>query len=335
MPAPLHYRLMPVLLLPALLALAFCGFIRPAAAEPITVRSAILELNPEQPSEKTLGRLDYLGGLILAGEDSRFGGYSGLVVDADGGGLWAISDTGHWLRLEFAANEAVPTGIARAEILPLLDQAGRPVATRRDRDAEALRRTGDGRWLVAFERSHRIWTYAQPGGPASGEVALPPAAVEQPSNGGVEAIAALPGGALLLFSEELAAGEEASAAWLQSGTGWRDLAWPLRDGFRPTDAAVIPANVAGAGDVLVLERFFTLLEGPKARLRRIPAAALAIPGPLPSGVVAEWARPWSVDNMEALDVRRAADGSAWLYVMSDDNRNPLQRTLLMVFRLRP
>src|SRR5690606_29247362 len=88
-------------------------------------------------------------------------------------------------------------------------------------------------------------------------------------------------------------------------------------------------------DVLVLERFFTLLEGPKARLRRTPAAALAIPGPLPSGVVAEWARPWSVDNMEALDVRRAADGSAWLYVMSDDNRNPLQRTLLMVLRLRP
>ena len=52
-----------------------------------------------------------------------------------------------------------------------------------------------------------------------------------------------------------------------------------------------------------------------------------------STVVAEWARPSSVDNMEALDIRRAADGALWLYLLSDDNANPLQRTLLMVFRL--
>lgn len=330
MPAALHYRL-----LPALLILAICGCFQATRAEPLIVRSAALELNPEQPAENRLGQLQYVGGLILASEDSRFGGYSGLVVDQDGGGLWAISDTGHWLRLEFGAPEAAPARIARAEWLPLLDQIGRTVGTsRRDRDAEALRRTADGRWLVAFERRHRIWTYAQPGGPATGEIALPPRASEQPDNGGVEAVAALRDGSLLLLSEELALGEDASAAWLSRGAGWRELAWPVRDGFRPTDAAVIPEGAAGAGDVLVLERFFTPLAGPKARLRRIPAAALGASGSLPSSVVAEWARPWSVDNMEALDIRRAADGSAWLYVMSDDNHNGLQRTLLMVFRLQ-
>lgn len=330
MPALLHYRL-----LPAFLILVICSCFQPAWAEPLIVRSAALELNPEQPSETGLGSLQYLGGLVFASEDSRFGGYSGLEVDEDGGGLWAISDTGHWLRLEFGARGVAPSAVTRAELLPLLDSLGRPVTSRRDKDAEALRRAAGGQWLVAFERRHRLWIYAQPGGPAAGEIVLPPSARDQPDNGGLEAIAVLRDGSLLLFSEEQAAGEDSSAAWLQSGTGWRDLAWPLRDGFRPTDAAVLPEGVTGAGDVLVLERFFTPLAGPKARLRRIPAPAVEGSSSLPSSVIAEWARPWSVDNMEALDIRRAEDGSAWLYVMSDDNHNGLQRTLLMVFRLQP
>lgn len=330
MPAALHYRL-----LPALLVLAICAGLQSARAEPLIVRSATLELNPEQPAENRLGPLQYLGGLVLASDDSRFGGYSGLVVDEDGGGLWTISDTGHWLRLEFGASDAVPAGIARAELLPLLDSLGRAVTSARDRDAEALQRRADGRWLVAFERRHRIWTYARPGGPATSEVVLPPAARGQPDNGGLEAMALLSDGSLLLFSEEQGAGNDSGAAWLQRGAGWRALAWPLREGFRPTDAAILPAGMMGAGDLMVLERFFTPLSGPKARLRRIPAAAIDASPSLPSSVVAEWARPWSVDNMEALHIRRAADGSAWLYVMSDDNHNSLQRTLLMVFRLQP
>ncbi len=314
------------LILFVILALPFAP--QPLRAEPLTVRSAALDLHPERPSEIRLGALRYLGGLILASEDSRFGGYSGMAVDADGGGLWAISDTGYWLRLDFGRSEAAPAGIASAAILPLRDAAGRPLQGKRQADAEALRRLPDGRWLVSFERSHRIWLYAEPGGAALGNLPLPPAALQQPVNGGVEALAALPNGDLLLFSEEQEKAEDVGMVWRQRGEGWDDLGWPLRDGFRPTDAAASPDGTA-----FVLERYFTLLAGPKARLRRISAPALEAGGSLPSSVVAEWARPWSVDNMEALDVRRAADGSLWLYLLSDDNANPLQRTLLMVFRL--
>lgn len=308
--------------------LAIFGGAQPLRAEPLPLRSAALVLHPEQPSEIRLGKLRYLGGLVLASEDSRFGGYSGLAVDADGRGLWAVSDLGHWLRLDFGAAEAVPERIASAAILPLRDAAGRPVRSKRDSDAEALRRLPDGRWLVSFERAHRVWLYAEPGGAALTAVTLPAAASQQPGNGGIEAAAALPDGDLLLFSEEHPAGDGASKVWRRRGDAWTDLAWPLRDGFRPTDAASLPD-----GDVMVLERYFTPLVGPKARLRRIPAAALETGGSLLSGVVAEWARPASVDNMEALDIRRAADGALWLYLLSDDNANPLQRTLLMIFRL--
>lgn len=328
MPAPRHYKH-----LAALIILAICGCFQPIRAEPLIVRSAVLDLHPEQPAERVLGELRYLGGLILASEDSRFGGYSGLVVDADGAGLWAVSDLGHWLRLDFAAGEAAPEAIAAARILPLLDPKGRPVTSKRSSDAEALRRMADGRWLVAFERWHRLWIYAEPGGAARTDLPLPASAADQPDNGGIEAAAVLGDGSLLLLSEEKTGDANSGVAWLQRDGTWQDLVWPLRDGFKPTDAAALPPGSEGAGDVIVLERFFRPLSGPKARLRRIPAAALGATATLPSSVIAEWARPWSVDNMEALDIRRAADGATWLYVMSDDNASSLQRTLLMVFRL--
>lgn len=314
----------------ALLSLLTCSAV--ARSEPLAVLTAALELNPENPGERQAGRLDYIGGLILASSDARFGGYSGLEVDGDGRGLWAVSDTGHWLRLELATDAAGrPVGVRGAELLPLADAEGRPITAKFSNDAEALRRTVDGRWLVAFERSHRIWRYDAPGGAAVEALPLPTAVATQPANGGLEAMAELDDGGLLLLSEELTTGENKGAAWVWQGGAWHDAVWPLADDFRPTDATALP----GTGDVVVLERYFTPLVGPKARLRLLPVAQLQPGRAWQPQMLAEWARPVSVDNMEGLDARRAEDGSLWLYLISDDNRNSLQRSLLMVFRLRP
>lgn len=304
-------------------------------AEPLTVRTAVLELNPTTPSETRLGRLDYLGGLILASEGGGgFGGYSGIAVDADGAGLWAIADTGHWLRLDFRRNEAgLPVEIAAAELLPLRDATGADITRKTLNDAEGLRHLADGRWLVSFERAHRLWFYDRPGGVATATLSTPASITQQPANGGIEAIAAFANGDLLLFSEDMRAlnGGDGNAAWLWRDGAWRDLVWPARDDFKPTDAVALDN-----GDVIVLERYFKPVIGPKARLQRIPAASMqGMEAILQPELLAEWAAPYSVDNMEALDVRRMPDGSLWLYVMSDDNQNILQRTLLMVFRLAP
>jgi hypothetical protein len=306
-------------------------------AEPVAVRSAVLELSPtappEQRAEIRLGRLDYLGGLILASDQGGFGGYSGIALDSDGAGLWAISDTGHWLRLDFRRNEAgLPTDIAAAEILPLRDANGAEITRKVLNDAEGLRHLADGRWLVSFERAHRLWVYDRPGGVATATVSVPASVGQQPNNGGIEAIAAFANGDLLLLSEDMAAlnGAEGSAAWLWRDGAWRDLVWPARDDFKPTDAVALEN-----GDVIVLERYFKPVIGPKARLQRIPANGIGADTVLKPELLAEWAAPYSVDNMEALDVRRMPDGSLWLYVMSDDNQNILQRTLLMVFRYQP
>lgn len=314
----------------------FCLLAGPAVrADPVTVRTAVLELNPTTPTETRLGRLDYLGGLILASEGGGgFGGYSGIAVDADGAGLWAVSDTGHWLRLDFRRNEAgLPVEIATAETLPLRDANGAEITRKTLSDAEALRRLADGRWLVSFERAHRLWFYDRPGGIATATLSTPASITQQPANGGIEAVAEFANGDLLLFSEDMAAmnGGDGNAAWLWRQGAWRDLVWPARDDFKPTDAVAL-----GNGDVIVLERYFKPVIGPKARLQRISAASMqGTETVLQPELLAEWAAPYSVDNMEALDVRRMPDGSLWLYVMSDDNQNILQRTLLMVFRYTP
>lgn len=304
-------------------------------AGPLEVRSAQLLLNPDQPDQRQVGSLTYLGGLILAADGGEFGGYSGMAVDADGAGLWAIADTGHWLRLDFNRNAiGLPEGIAAAQILPLRDASGAPIERKVLSDAESLRHLADGRWLISFERAHRLWFYDEPGGKATGALQVPASVMDQPDNGGVEAVVSLADGELLLFSEEKPAlvggNKEDTAVWLLRGGQWHDLAWPARDDFKPTDAVAL-AN----GDVLLLQRYFTPLVGPKARISRIAAADIQPGAVLKATLLAEWARPVSVDNMEALDLRRAADGSTWLYVMSDDNQNRLQRTLLMVFRLEP
>src|SRR3546814_17438906 len=93
--------------------LAILALAGAAQAEPIAVRDAVLELNPEAPQELRLGRLDYLRGLIIASDDGRFGGYYGLAVTHDGRGLWALSDTGHWLPMQFPTEPAGPLGRAQ------------------------------------------------------------------------------------------------------------------------------------------------------------------------------------------------------------------------------
>ena len=41
----------------------------------------------------------------------------------------------------------------------------------------------------------------------------------------------------------------------------------------------------------------------------------------------------TVDNFEGISARRTRDRRIVLYIISDDNFNPLQRTLLMMFEM--
>ncbi len=307
----------------------------------LSVNSAALELNPGLPEDTRLGALRYLGGLILASDDSRFGGYSGLSVDADGGGAWAVSDRGHWLRMEFALRpDGVPGMVRIAALRPLLGPDGRVLEGRQSTDAEGLRRDESGAAWVSFERRHRLLYY--PGGPEGRapplEIPLPGDIARLPGNGGLESVVLL--GAnngqaadLLLLAEQPLPGEAGFAPlWLRRAGEWTRLSWPLTGDFRPTDAVKLPGN---RRNILVLERDFRWLAGWAVRLSRVSGQAIEAGGVLQPERLAEWMRPYANDNLEAMDVRIGPDGAPWLYLMSDDNHSRSQRTLLLIFRLEP
>jgi len=56
----------------------------------------------------------------------------------------------------------------------------------------------------------------------------------------------------------------------------------------------------------------------------------ALPAP---EALAELRQPLTVDNFEAVDAIRGPAGETLIYLLSDDNFSPLQRSLLLLFAL--
>jgi len=133
-----------------------CLLAAPAAGKDITVTAAPVPLDPNDPKHTTVGALDYVAGFVLDSTAPEWGGYSGMVMAADGGSLVAVSDVGHWIRLELKHDtDGKLTGDA-ARLEPLLDEAGKPVAGKEWSDAEEIAQAPDGSFLVSFERHLRI-----------------------------------------------------------------------------------------------------------------------------------------------------------------------------------
>jgi hypothetical protein len=244
----------------------------------------------------------------------------------DGSRIVAVSDVGHWLRLELTHDaDGKLTGVGAAQIEPLLDEAGQPVSGKEWSDAEAVAAVSGGSYIVAFERNHRLWRYASvdgiPGGGAAA-VEAPSGITALPENSGVEALLADDNGALTLVAESGAAG--VSRGWRQQGTDWQPLQIERSDGFEPTDLAN-----AGEGKLALLERRYTEQDGPAARISLLPS--IPSDGPQAAYTLAVLRLPLSIDNFEGIATRPAPGGGRYIYLMSDNNQNPQQRTLLLQF----
>ncbi len=286
------------------------------------------------------GSLVWRGGLVLTAETDKFGGYSGLIVSADGRELLAVSDAGGWLkaRIDYAGTR--PAGLSAAVVGSLRARDGNPLRRNRERDAEDIAllsgSLAKGEVLIAFEQNNRLVRYAvsigAPDRPL--EVVPPPAALRTFSRNGMEAMTVMRGGPhkgrIVAFSEN-AASNDRHAGWIWIGTAPKPLNVVSRGGFALTSAASLPD-----GTLLLLERRFTFFEGVRMRIRRIDAAAVK-PGALLDGeVLIEADMSGEIDNMEGLAVHTAENGDTVLTIISDDNFNrSLQRTLLLQFTLSP
>ena len=303
----------------------------PAWAEPLELSTRAVALDTTDPARQRVGKLLWRGGIEITSPHRRFGGLSGLLVSPDGARLTAVSDEGRWITARIGYDEGGRlAGLSQGAIGSLHGPGGSHPKSKRDQDSESLARLPGGGILVAFERNHRLWRYPPAANPLAGHAELlpsPPGLKELRSNSGIEALAVLSGGALFALAEGRK--EEAeSPAFLWRGGAWSSLRYPRQGGFRPTGAARLPG-----GDLLVIERRFNIIDGIAVRLRRIPAAAIQPGAVLEGEVLATLTPPLSLDNLEGVAVRRSEAGETLVYLVSDDNFKPIQRTILLMFAL--
>jgi hypothetical protein len=302
---------------------------RPALAGDIDVTATAVPLNPSDLQQMQVDCLQFVAGFALTSTAPEWGGYSGMIMSSDGSNLVAISDIGRWLRLELTHDASGKlTGIGAARTEPLLDEAGQPVAGKEWSDAEGITAVPDGGFIVSFERNHRLWRYDSidgvPGGAAEA-VTAPGEIAALPENSGIEALLADNKGELTLLAEGGADGG-ASRGWRQRGAEWQPLKFERSDGFEPTDL-----TAASDGQLALLERRYTEQDGPAARISLL--AADMPERPQAAYTLAVLRMPLSVDNFECIAVRPSPSGGRYVYLLSDNNQNPLQRTLLLQFLL--
>jgi hypothetical protein len=269
--------------------------------------------------------------MVDLGRRDLLGGVSGLEVDGDGITATAVRDDG--LALQFplafdADGKLVDVGAVRAAPLGGVDLE----APKGTRDAEALRRLPDGSWLVAYEGDHRVVRHAADW---AGLLAppirldLPADIATLPPNKGLESVAVAGDGTIAILAE--ASGDDGlHRTWLRRDGKWIGRSYRTDPAYQPTDAVFLPN-----GDLLVLERAFSLLLGVRCRLTRVPAADVAKAEAWEGRVLGAIRppAPEAEDNFEGLALLPEKDGAVRLLAVSDDNFSDLQRTLLLQFTL--
>ena len=83
----------------------------------------------------------------------------------------------------------------------------------------------------------------------------------------------------------------------------------------------------------MLERAFDMVRGVRCRVMRFDAAQLKPGATVRAEELARLASPYAVDNLEGMAATKGARGETLLWLISDDNFNPLQRNILLLFEL--
>lgn len=292
----------------------------------ITVRP--VPLNPDDPTQRRVGALTFLGGIALSSADGAFGGFSSITVRGDRFTL--LSDGGNIVRFRMGPEFAISD--VRFSELPAGPEWG---WSKKERDSESMTTDPAGNIWVGFERYNMIWRYG-PDFTLPAKGARPSSMREWPENGGAESMVRLHDGRFVVIGETARPPHHRDLRTMLIYD--RDpVAAPRRGmilsykppagGFDPSDATQLPD-----GRLLVLNRDFSLPFRWSAVITLLDLKD-ARPGAVLEGrEVARFEAPLTVDNYEGLAITREG-GATILWMVSDDNQMILERSLLLKFRL--
>ena len=304
-------------------ALTLCAAACAVPAEESRVWSVPAEVPPPPNA-----RAELLGAIELRGSSILFGGISGLEVSADGARIAAISDRSVWLEARLEREGGRLSGVSEARLIPLLSDGERPSLLRGDAEGLAAE-TLDGPRFVSFEQ---LWRVGRFDGPEDEETPLPgaPEWEGRSGNEALEALALAPDGRLLAIRERRDEDpfERFEGWWLDPRTGESiRIEVPRIDGY-----VVTGADFGPDGRLYLLVRTFSNFLGFRFAVQRFRVEADA----LVDGEVLAKVTGVGADNGEGIAVWRpeeaaGGDGRTRVLVISDDNFNLIQRTLLYEF----
>ena len=287
-------------------------------------------------NETRFGALRFVGGLKLESGDKEFGGFSGIRLLPDRARFVAVTDAGQWLAGTIDRDAAgLPRGLTATMMGPLVPGDASFIERKRNADCEGIDIDGDLA-ILSYERNDRIetWTLAD-GVPVAGSarVLADMKRMRLATNKGIEAVVRFPtasphAGKLLAISEESLNRQRNIRAFMLDGQTTAELAFVKDGDFAITDADFLPN-----GDLLVLERAYSMRKGQAMRLRLVPAAELAEGSIATGSILLAADKTYWIDNMEGMDVSSDEDGRVHVTLISDDNFSALQRTLLLEFVL--
>jgi hypothetical protein len=311
-----------------------------ARAEDATINATQLEVFMGARSGQPVQGLVWRGGLELRGPSDTFGGLSGLGFTSEEGDLVMVSDRGRFVSGQLVYDEEQrPLALVGVSIEAIQNSRGAILPRPFARDAEALAvvvRNGEAAAVrVGFENLTRVADFElvdrRPQG-AAREVVIPGWLTETRTNSTLEAVCIAPpaspvAGSTLLLNEGIIDDDGLHSAFLLGRHDRGPLSYLSSPGKDPSDCVFLPN-----GDLLVLERGVALLSFTMS-LKRVAAADVR-PGAHMRGEVLLESSGSDIDNMEAVAVHTSPDGSTRITLVSDNNFNDWQRTLLLEFSLR-
>jgi len=286
---------------------------------------SILAYDFSPSGEHRLGSIEILDVKVLDFKDFNglaFKGISDLAYDKDRG-LYALSDFGYLFKLDLRINNQKIKHISLTEAYTLRTKKGKKLKKKKS-DSEGMVFSKEG-LIISFERSPKVSLFTLEGKKLR-NFTLNESLVEiknyQKKNKALEAVLLHPDFGIITAPEVPLKNKDESFHTLYA----LNKEWKFKATYKITSILLLKDE-----NILVLERDFSYLQGYSIVLKKVKIKDCI--GVCESTLLANFksTQGWNLDNFEGL----AKVGENLYLMVSDDNGSFLQKTLLVLFKIKP